>query len=662
MSSGARYTDWTHTRVVGDRDAAAPYVPYARKLLGFVMDEAQRNSLGTHKVERTLEDGTRVIAEKHGDIPRVTIIPTDGASRREQHGEDVFVVWARDIERPEGTDLDHPQQILRYRDEGWKTYFYSDQIAGYEAFTGTKGTYVGQFHDGIIQAGNIDWEGARQTRVSWYGPSTRYWFDPFVQPKRQYGTWVFMLGKTLLDTDDYVANTPSDPFAERWVMGAAVRNGFLYTVQALLPDGVTDTTPAPPNSSDTSLPWPQGDVPVVLSRYAVVREDEVTYSVAPGSRSVLWSGVLKNALNPWFFNRSVTAAVTMGLPDNVLVRRHFGAFASDPQTMDPPLPSASNEVHTLVMDASEWSHTATTVSLVPDGQAVVAADFRGNDLVQMTVRREAHGDLTNRFVFEFEGLEIAARELVFTLLDPDPVDGIGTRASWAGHRTWLMRADLRTATFVTYSFESYSVSNAASISHYTERVSLYRDGEKVAEPLVRGPDPLLARTTGFAGELGIVSLGELYDEIYAEVTLSPMFALYGQTSRYQNVSWTAGGYWWDMSGAHALYSYRGYPAEDTFGCSRVNGSATGVARIDADTDVASWENTIDDFKGRQSLVSCATKDGITALSAYGYEHQTGRSVNYIDNGDLGALTGLGADMARYRPIWLLGRPLELEAA
>ena len=664
MSSGARYTDWTHTRAVGDRDAAAPYVPYARKLLGFVMDEAQRNGLGTHKVERTLEDGTRVIAEKHGDIPRVTIITTGGGSKQDQHGEDAFVVWARDIERPEGTDLDHPQQLLRHRDSGWKTYFYSGNIVGYDAFAGDKGTYIGQFPEGVIHAGNLDWEGDRLTRVSWYGPSTRYWFDPFVQPKRQYGTWVFMLGKTLLDTDAYIAASPSDSFGERWVLGAAVRNGYLYTVQALLPDGVTDTTPAPPNSSDTSLPWPQGNVPVVLCRYVIVREDEVTYSVAAGSRSVLWSGTLKNALNPWFFNRSVTAAVTMGLPDVVLVRRYFtGAMTDDPQTMDPPLPSESNEVHTLAVSAGVWGINTTSVSLAPSGQAVVAADFRGDALVQMTARREPHGELTNRFVFEFGGLEIPAREIVLSILDPDPVDGVGTRPAWTGFRAWIMHADLRSSTFLVYRYESYQVLSAAALNRYTERVVLYRAGAQVAEPYVFGPDALLTRDTGFVGELGtVLGYQEQYDAIYAGVALSPLFALYGQTSRYQNVSWTAGGYWWDMSGAHALYSYRAYPPEDTFGCSRVNGSATGVVRIDADTDVASWENTIDDFKGRQSVLSCATKDDITMLSTYGYEHQTGRSINYVDNGDLAALTGFGADMSRYRPIWLLGRPNEMEAA
>lgn len=662
MSSGARHVDWTHVRVLGDRDLAARHVPYARKLLGFVMDEAQRNSLGTYKLERTLQDGTRVIAEKHGDVPRITIATVGGSSPLERKYQDNFVVWARDTEQPNGVDFDHPQQILQLRDGAWKTFFYSESVAGYAAFPGAKGTYVGQFPEGIIQAGNLDWEGDQLTRVSWYGPSTRYWFDPFVQPKRQYGTWVFMLGKVLLDTDEYVSSTPSDAFAERWVLGAAVRNGFLYTVQALLPDGTTDTALPPFNSSDTSLPWPQGNVQLVLSRYAIVREDEVTYSVAPGSRSVLWSGAVKNALNPWFFNRSVTAAVNMGLPDIVLVRRQFTGTGAT-QVMDPPAPSESNEVHTLTTSSGTWAVNTVSVSMAPSGEAVVAADFRGDDLVQLTVRREAHGDLTNRFVFGFEGLEITAREVVFALLDPDPVDGIGTRASWTGFRAWIMHADLRVSTFLVYRFESYQVLNAAALSRYTERVSLYRDGVRVTDPYVLGPGASVTRDTGFVGELGVVVSGEKYDEIYAGLALSPLFAIYGQTSRYQNVSWTAGGYWWDLSGSHALYSYRGYPTEDTFGCSRINSAAaSGVSRVDAGTDVATWENTVDDFMGRQSLLSCATKDDITMLSTYGYEHQTGRSINYVDNGDLAALTGVGADLSRYRPVWLLGRPTDMETA
>lgn len=83
--SAARFTDWTHTRVVGTPAAAAPYIGEARKLLGFVWEEARRNRLGVHQVTRKLPDGAVIIAEKHGTIPRMTIIPPQSVSGGVKH-------------------------------------------------------------------------------------------------------------------------------------------------------------------------------------------------------------------------------------------------------------------------------------------------------------------------------------------------------------------------------------------------------------------------------------------------------------------------------------------------------------------------------------------------------------------------------------------------
>lgn len=91
----ARYVDWTHIRVNGDRHAAAPYVPDGRKLLGEVMEEAARNGLGVHVLHRRLEDGTVLVAEKHGDIPRITITPAPArAVQRRRTLEAFHLTWA----------------------------------------------------------------------------------------------------------------------------------------------------------------------------------------------------------------------------------------------------------------------------------------------------------------------------------------------------------------------------------------------------------------------------------------------------------------------------------------------------------------------------------------------------------------------------------------
>lgn len=72
--SGPRYSGWTPIVVVGDREVAAQHVPEARKLLGFVLEEAKRNGLGIANLRRELQDGTVLLAEKIGELPRVTII------------------------------------------------------------------------------------------------------------------------------------------------------------------------------------------------------------------------------------------------------------------------------------------------------------------------------------------------------------------------------------------------------------------------------------------------------------------------------------------------------------------------------------------------------------------------------------------------------------
>jgi DNA-binding beta-propeller fold protein YncE len=72
---GPRHIGWAHRRVIGDIDAAAPYWTYARKLMGFAIEEAARNQLGVYSIRRELPDGAVIIAEKYGEQRRITVIP-----------------------------------------------------------------------------------------------------------------------------------------------------------------------------------------------------------------------------------------------------------------------------------------------------------------------------------------------------------------------------------------------------------------------------------------------------------------------------------------------------------------------------------------------------------------------------------------------------------
>lgn len=129
---GPAHTGWTHKRTTGDPDEVARWVPVARKVLGFAIQQAQFNGLLTYKVERRLENGVLLIGELVGGLPRYTIhVPEGVPPPPPPQLVDDFVPWARDADNLGGIDPEYPQQILRKRDDGgWQTYFYDSDIAG----------------------------------------------------------------------------------------------------------------------------------------------------------------------------------------------------------------------------------------------------------------------------------------------------------------------------------------------------------------------------------------------------------------------------------------------------------------------------------------------------------------------------------------------------
>lgn len=71
--SGPRFIGWHHKQGAGQRGEEM-YRPEAAKLLGAVVKEAGRRGLQTYQMRRRLADGTIIIAEIIGGIPRTTII------------------------------------------------------------------------------------------------------------------------------------------------------------------------------------------------------------------------------------------------------------------------------------------------------------------------------------------------------------------------------------------------------------------------------------------------------------------------------------------------------------------------------------------------------------------------------------------------------------
>ena len=641
--SGPAYPGWKHLRFDGDRDAGQRYLPIARKVLGFALQEAARNGLLTYTHTERLDDGAIIVGEVRGGQPRVTItVPPGGGETPPITLPDRFVVWPRNASLPDGIDAEQPRLIL---DPSWKTSFFNSAIAGYDAFAGKKGTYVGSLPDGLRFAGNVDWLGRRGERIQWYGPSSRYWYDPHIQPATQYGKFVFMLGKKLLDVEAYIADSEEDePFPERWVMGAALRGNKLVTMQAELPVGTTDTTPICANAADMSNPWPVGDVSLITCEYLLVADDTPGFlRVQPDSRTVLWAGTLANALNPWFFNQSATQAVSIGLPANVIAQQHIDAPST--YTLRSPAPSPSQQAHTLnLLPDEDPAVSSTSISLpAGGGTATLAADFVGDEFREMTITRAPGTELADEFTAHMGGAS-------WTLATGLFLGVIDTRASYRVTARFLLFADIREQVAIVHLSTRVARINTTPLDVY-ESVEIWRRGVKVGEiPLdlpamdtgwLRSINFLPNLSDGIADTLGIVS----------GVALAPQFALYQAYTAYQTP-----GQRFLWQGGHGLIAYLAYAASERFGAVRWNftSGGSGTDRLDNYTDDTTIQ-TRPDFDGNVSVLGCATTEGITMLSCYGFEFNTGRSVYYVDGGDLGELTGVSGEDARYHPIWLLGK-------
>lgn len=392
-----RYTDWTHVRVNGDRHAAAPYVPEGRKLLGAVMEEAARNGLGVHSMHRKLEDGTLIVAEKHGDIPRITITPAqrDGEVPTPSKGD--FVVHPRSLALPDGIHPEYPEQILQFRGGNWRTFFYSGEAEGYDEFDGSKGVYLLEFPDGVRHAGNVDWRASDGARLSWYGPSTRYWYDAWRQPSAQYGHFVFYLGQVLLDIDQWCSDNDED-WDERLVLGAGMATDedgvrWLYVMLASIPDQSPDAVSVPPGVY-LGHNYPLESIPHRLRRLRMVRNPSLPrhqqWRVVDEPSASAWSAELERACSTWIFNPDCTRATTFFQIDSPAVVYRYPYWSDVWPLMTPPAYSSRCDV---AISGDSGTHSITDVWLEPgvdEADVAVDYDFDGNE-VPIRLGRGPHG-------------------------------------------------------------------------------------------------------------------------------------------------------------------------------------------------------------------------------------------------------------------------------
>lgn len=628
----------------GDRVAASRYIRTARVLLGKLHEITRLSGATSGRRQYEIPNGSIELVLA-GDIAAVTI--TVGS---EQAGKlkviEHFIVWARTEEAPPGIDAVHPQQMLRYEGEedSWRTLFFDSEIEGYSDLARPKGTYKTDqgrvaFPDGLRHAGNVDWVNEAGIRVSWYGPSTRYFYDPFRQPRSQYGKHVFMLGQVLLDVEKYITDSAPDPaFDARYVMGAALNPALneLRVVLAQLPFGNTTDEHVPGNTVRFPETWPLADVPIVVCRFAVTQnleaEQSMRFAVVPRSRQVLYSSTLRNPYNPWFFNASGNAAVSVGLPEIV--------FASFPAGT---VPSESNPIWTVEIGEDDATLSVTNVGLGAVGTlATLAADFKGNTLVKLDVRRGPVGDASYEgFTYVMGGLEIPARECSYAAPPSTTIKSVT--------ENYIQHADLRENELVI--LRAHVVQNLGTATTLVAEagVDIWVNGLRTGSHALDLFDIL---GNGVPGQY--VSANEDWRGITAPVGLSPQFALYGAVGGLDFITvfirWT---------GTHFGIRYMGYPTDEYFSQMAVYVTGPGGPSIPMTIHCSGgFDSHLADFDGHYIGTGCATYDGITVFSGPAVRSESGESISIVASPEPGVtladLTGVDGTKVRYHPVWLLG--------
>lgn len=629
------YLDPIRLYYKGDREKAMRYAREARRIAFDVLRQTREAGVQSARRQIRFATGVEIYVVVAGlEVSATIFVPEGGEQRREI---DDFVVWARDIDQPDGIHEEFPEQILALN----RTYFANGSLDAYNAFDGPKSTYQRVFPDGIRHHGNLDWVSERGVRINWYGPSSRYFYDAYVQPRAIYGKQVFLLGQVLLDMDQYVLDLEADPFPERYVMGAGLRgSNELLVMLADLPVAVPEPPDSGPETVVVPPPWPLDDVPLRLVRFNLRRrtdpQQEEFMTVIVGEHETLWSDVMARGVQPWFFNASGTEASSVGLPTDV-----FAGWSSFDGGVYKS-PATDSALYTLAIEESSASLTTdANVLAVAPSTAVLAADYVGDTRVFARVRRAAAPSATGLFHdLDLYFLQMGGDEYPFYTL------AFGQSAS---HQTTTRNhfafLDLRTNVLVAYVLDVTLVVDSAVTSRHFY-VDQWRNGARVFRQEVDWTDGAAAgmpRAVAYwprdwideHGAAPVSALFPLYATYHAQEFIVTRLSWYNSAASTAILPWPA---------IHYYAHYRNF--------------STYV--LIADRSNAGFASDRLDHDGKVSVLGCASNKRTTMFSLPRPAPVADDSVHGVTgegaDRQLPARTGVDGGNSRYHPIWLLGQP------
>lgn len=664
------YTDTVRFFYKGNRERAAQHVGTARRLLFELARQIGDAGLSVGRRRLVLPNDGTIIDVRISGLQAVAVIEAPPI-RKEVEGRGDFVVWARDDAFPDGIDPEFPQQLLKPLGEaaenGWRAYKKSASISAGNG----PGVYGGVFPDGLTRAGNIDWHGPNDERLSWYGPETRYWMDRFRQPSDTYGKFVFALGKALLDIDAYCLENEID-MGSRLVLGAALDGTSLLVMQAKIDDEEFPSLVPLGQAGDTfvSYAYPQSVVELRLYRYALTAQSSgglvPDYNVAAGSHELLWGGDGPWLVNPWFFSPDGKKLETFSMPD-----AHLGRVfrnASDVFEFTAPSPWSGHFTLNIDDDAVTLESAEIAMEVNSTGaSAPIAADYdQEGNRVELLLGYEFTSP--RRTVWIGSTLDPNSGNLRFFLQRGEQqitLYGFSEPASGASvyEWRWPLCLDLRVNAWAFTRLQWTSDGHIISQWLETRHGELVYENDRIDNEYFNGGPPPTAMFHDVLVWAGAA-------------TVSPLFFLtgsltFGFDGENPNEYYDEGQTWFDSRGSYHTsafgLSWAQRVPDEVHGASvTYRWEDAGITGFELRDFLPAWANAPTDTDGYQHSYGFAADSEVVLFSGYvgmnkpGLEEDTEYHLgDFITNGALPTITGIDGGHNRYHPIWIAGKPLDI---
>jgi hypothetical protein len=687
------YLEPLRVSIVGDKIAGARYIRDARRIaFGLLRQLREGGVLSGRRLYKNDATGVTIEVVVAGAIVAATIY-TAGGGRFTQFPQG-FVVWPRDGNHVDGIDEEFPQLLLEPPDEeaddpAWATLFKSAAIDGFQEFSYQKGVYGAHYIGGLRRAGNIDWVGPDGERLSWYGPQVRAWYDGWVQPDKQFGKFVFMMGQPLLDVEKYIEESADSPsFDDRYVLGAALyktgpASASLYVVHMELEPFPPEVPSPSAVGKFTSLVGGYG-LPAGLYRYSLIMVADANglprYKVVPNSRQLLQS-IPDVAREPWFFNKDATKAICLsqrafsplGVNDN---RTFYYAYSRTPYNAGEQPSEGDPEWIDALTDPDDdtpyWFPQQTQTKIV------LSIDHENEDAVTVanTMVTAAVGGAPAPIALDYDhegnevslDIRIASDRRVYLLLGENELpinEFIGADDVYTTSKRWVLHANLRDGIVVV--LRTHLVLEAPS-SGWFENVG----GE--GSTLEVWKDGVLASSTHLASGADVVSQFKLPSpgswrtifEFLAPTDVRDVLRLIDDRNFAPHFF------------VHGVYSYSNViqpPDPIVLGAELFGLNATGAGPcMPSEVYFGAWDDgsifptggysrggfaaAALDFDGHPSCVGVAADGEDYMLSIASPHGDVDRSVDFVHSPaeprTLSTLTAVAGGDRRYHPIWVVG--------